>query len=68
MKQAISLASIRSDFTRVPRLATNAWICAGGNCRVDMPAASKTAQTPVASKQTTDIFSKQQLSAMMYFP
>jgi regulator of RNase E activity RraA len=36
---------MRSVFARVPRLAANALICAGGNCRASIPAASSAAQS-----------------------
>lgn len=39
LKRAISSASIRSVFARVPRERAKALICAGGSCRASIPAA-----------------------------
>ena len=57
MKWAINSASILSVLAKVPRLLPNALTCAGGSCRVWIPAASKFdqsrhSQPPVALKQT----------------
>ena len=56
MNRAMSSTSIRSVLARVPRLAANASIWAGGNCRAAIPAVSQVDHSrhscpPGASKQ-----------------